>query len=588
MHRDGGQALAHGALVARMDVDGVADVDRGGHAGVRQGERGGLAAAQLGEAVAVGPVVCQRPPGGKLHEQEGQVRVPELLAPVLDEALEAVGIGRGASCVFFALVPEHATHRQSLQRRDQAVVAQRRRVVGDRAGRRRELLDAGTPGTDQRHGTGRRVQAQVGGIAVDAAAAAVVGHAHGDPVGARAQHASGHGIAPGQLPTALAADALAVDPDLVAVVDLGQMQFGRAGRLRRGQLDALAHPHDAVDIGQPLAFPRARRLQRGPLGVDVAGRVPAGSIHPRERQAGLPGRHSPLQLLPQHGAEGGVVHGQRPDRRRQVRVAQGGAAAHPGLQHGAAPGGGDEADRDALHRLHPAGEVVTDRAELAHASRLGDHPRRRRDLRFRSHAGTQRHPQLAQSRILRRRHLLRAGVGLRQRPFHVGLAAQQPDVADQDVLQRDGLVAGHLQPVRTAGRQRIQLHAPAAIGTDASGGLAAAQRHGQRLAGRGLAPEAQGAVALQHHVLAEDLGQAHLGLGGGGQQGQDQGKDGLLHGREEGESMRALPRESMRESKDSVRARPWYCTVRVCSTRSGVAMTRTRSVRCVTRPGKRP
>jgi peptide-methionine (S)-S-oxide reductase len=48
---------------------------------------------------------------------------------------------------------------------------------------------------------------------------------------------------------------------------------------------------------------------------------------------------------------------------------------------------------------------------------------------------------VAQLCVLRRGHFLRAGVGLCQRPLHVGLAAQQPDVADQHVAQLDAAQA---------------------------------------------------------------------------------------------------------------------------------------------------
>jgi len=88
---------------------------------------------------APGRVLGRRQPGGQSHEQEGQIEVTELAAPVLDQALEAPGIGGRTPGVLLALIPEHAAHRQAVQRRDQAVVAQGRRVVGDRAGRCREL-----------------------------------------------------------------------------------------------------------------------------------------------------------------------------------------------------------------------------------------------------------------------------------------------------------------------------------------------------------------------------------------------------------------------------------------------------------------
>jgi hypothetical protein len=408
-------------------------------------------------------------------------------------------------------------------------VAEGRRVVGGRSGRGRDLLDARPPGAGQRDRTCSGVQAQRGGIAVEAAAAAGVGDAHGDPVRPRAQQARGHGIAARLLPAALAADTLAVDPDLVAIVHHGQVQRGRSGRLAGAEFDPLAQPDDTVQVGQALAFPHARRLQRRPVGVDVCGGGPVLCVHAFQRQARLPRGHEALQAIAPRGAEAGVVGRHGAHRGGEVGVLQSGVAAHPGLQHGAAPGGVDQADGHALHRLHLAREVVADGAELADLAGLGDDPGRRRDLGLGLHAGAQRHAQVAQLRVLRRGDFLGAGVGGRERPLHVGLAAQQPDVADQYVVQHHGLVALDEQAVRPAGRQRGQLHPPAAIGADTRAGGAAAERHAQRLAGRGLAPQGQRAVALQHHVLAEHMGQSHFGLDGGGEQGQQQGQGGLLH-----------------------------------------------------------
>jgi hypothetical protein len=273
------QALAERALVARVDVVGIAHIQGHRHAGVRQLQRLGLCVAQLGPAAFAGAVVLQRQVGRQLHEEERQLRLLELRAPVLDQALEAARVRRRAAGVALALVPEHAAQAQALQRRDEAVVGQRGRIVRGGLGGHARLGHAGAPGAGQRHGAGGRVQPHGRRVAMEAAATTGVGDAHGDPVRTGAQQPGRDRVAARLVMAALAAHALAVDPDLVAVVHLRQVQAGRAGCLRGAQLDAPAHPDDAIEVRQPLALPHAGRLQRGPAGIDVvAGFRPAAGV----------------------------------------------------------------------------------------------------------------------------------------------------------------------------------------------------------------------------------------------------------------------------------------------------------------------
>jgi hypothetical protein len=86
-----------------------------------------------------------------------------------------------------------------------------------------------------------------------------------------------------------------------------------------------------------------------------------------------------------------------------------------------------------------------------------------------------------------------------QRPFHVRLAGAHPDLADQNVLDRHGVLALHSQLIGPAGRQFGQLHFPGTVGAGGPGRvllLLPFDRNGDRFAGLGRAPNGQRHVAL--------------------------------------------------------------------------------------------
>ena len=90
--------------------------------------------------------------------------------------------------------------------------------------------------------------------------------------------------------------------------------------------------------------------------------------------------------------------------------------------------------------------------------------------------------------------------------LHVGLAGADPDVAEHHVVGSHAAVElDHMGPSR---RDRIERDAPAAVGTRGGGPGLADEFDVHRLPGiLRPAPDGQLLVALQHHVVAEDIRQ---------------------------------------------------------------------------------
>ena len=107
-------------------------------------------------------------------------------------------------------------------------------------------------------------------------------------------------------------------------------------------------------------------------------------------------------------------------------------------------------------------------------------------------------------RVVGRLHIFRPVARKLERQAHVGLAAAQPYVADQDVAQFHGLMAGDLDGVRAACGRRLNRHLPAAVGSrDGRCGLLA-NLYLNVVARFRPAPDDIGFAALQDHVVAED------------------------------------------------------------------------------------
>jgi hypothetical protein len=106
--------------------------------------------------------------------------------------------------------------------------------------------------------------------------------------------------------------------------------------------------------------------------------------------------------------------------------------------------------------------------------------------------------------------------GAGEGPFHVGLAAADPDFADEDVGEGDGLgAAADDEVVGAAGGFAGQADDPAAVGGGGAG-LVAAEFDGDGFVGIGRAPDGDGAALLQDGVVAEDGGGSDLGVEAGG------------------------------------------------------------------------
>ena len=120
------QTQAHILLIARMNVYRVANVDRDGHAGIRQRSGAALSIAQtgpvaFGERIGVAVV-------GQLDEVKGKVALFPVFAPVANHAGKENGVASGVIGVRFALVPDCAANREGNQGADHAVVKRGRGV----------------------------------------------------------------------------------------------------------------------------------------------------------------------------------------------------------------------------------------------------------------------------------------------------------------------------------------------------------------------------------------------------------------------------------------------------------------------------
>jgi len=87
---------------------------------------------------------------------------------------------------------------------------------------------------------------------------------------------------------------------------------------------------------------------------------------------------------------------------------------------------------------------------------------------------------------------------------HVGLPAAEPDIADQDVVEFDRLMAFDGQGVGTACGRWLKLRLPTMVGAGDGGGGFTGDFNGDVVAGLGPAPDGIGFVALEDHVIGED------------------------------------------------------------------------------------
>ena len=371
------EAQADLALVARVDVGGVTDVERDDHARSRHREALALGLAELH------PAAAQR---GQLHVEERQLGLPERAPPVGDQRLDA--LARASSARGRARVPERRVG-LTLVPHD---AAQPEAREGPDAGLEQEARLERMPG----------LRAALVGRDLEPALQVLPG-----PATAEGRHVG------------------VVEP----VADPAGVARGAGQELVRGQrLEARvglgAGPADGVvDQADGHAEPPVQ------LAPEEVG-------HAREARRGLGVADTPARLAVEPG---------RVAAREDVVV----------------PGAGRRVG-DADHVVEP---------------QLGDVGRR--DL------------------------LLRARAVLEQ-PAHVRLAGAQPHLAHEHVLEPQlVLAAAHLEHVRSAGLERVELDEPRAALVGARVRRESGEAHLDALARGGSAPHAHGLVALQDHVVTE-------------------------------------------------------------------------------------
>ncbi len=480
------------------------------------GDEAPLRLAQL-RPTAVAGLGGRRAVVGQLHQQQRQLRA-EALPPVALPSVEQRWILRRSAGVGFALVPQHAAQADPAQRRDHAV-GQRGQARGrrPRRARRRTQLrrhDAVLPSGQRHPAAVAQLQLLRLRIAEQAAAAVAVVHVDHHGVLARVQHAAWQAVAARLVGAVAAAHRLAVDPGLVEFVHRPQRQRRRLFRLLCAQRDRAAVPDHAVEIDQLRHAPVVPGAQRRRCVAPVA----AGIVRPPRRAAAVrapprlpklaPARRRLLRIF-------GVARQYVQRRRVAVHLAQG-RIADPRLHLRTAPGGVDQPHRHVHGLAQFAGEVIAGRGKRAHRLRRGRLPRgRAAELRLRGRAGLRRYLEHADRWLLRIGDLAARIQRALHRQFHVRLARTQPHVAEQHVggALHAAVRGAGLQGIRPACRQRRQLGLPAALAVGARLHALLRQLHGHRLARRGLPPDADRRIALQHRVVLEQGIQQRCGVG---------------------------------------------------------------------------
>ena len=226
---------------------------------------------------------------------------------------------------------------------------------------------------------------------------------------------------------------------------------------------------------------------------------------------------------------GFVVHllGIGAENRHKGGVGADGVEAGPGFGGCASPGGVDEADGDVLFLLEVASEEVGDGGEACGGFGGALRPA---DGGLDVFEGIVRavffNAEEADLRVVGGGDffggVLDDGVAgeAEQRHLHVGLAGGKPEIADENVVEGEGVCATDSEGEGAAGGLGGKIDAPAMKVVGGGGGGRTVEVDGDLLAWFGLAPDVDGHVALEDHVAGEDLGEGDVGVRGSGQQGQ--------------------------------------------------------------------
>ena len=277
----------------------------------------------------------------------------------------------------------------------------------------------------------------------------------------------------------------AVPEHFAAVVDEGEAQLAVPGRPVGGDVQRRAVPDDARGGECRGTRLDARKRNRFPVRLIRIRLRPRAQRLRRDRRVALqkgfvPGRKRGADFLILLAAlRRGTLAGRLPGLLQHAQLLLQPMAAkrlfiNPRLNPAAAPVRMDEPDRHAQPLPQPLSEQIADRAErcnrLRGIRRLPAGARRRLLARtVRRHR--KRHPVQPQQRVVRRsRHFdpvreLEKRIAAMDRKFHVGLSAEEPDLAHHHVAQHNRRARGGDNPdfVRPARLQRRQFNLPAPV-----------------------------------------------------------------------------------------------------------------------------
>ena len=219
--------------------------------------------------------------GGQLHNQERKLAAGEAGAPRLDQGGQQGAILRGAHRVSLTLIPEHALDREGRERCHHAIMRHRGDAGLDVEDRRERVggIVAAAGGRapravehDRRPGFGR--EQEVAGFVfahmigtVEKAALAMVEHADGDLVLARAQDAFRHGVNALAVAVGGFADEFAVDPHGVGRADFTKQEAVGFRCAARRQVEFAPQPGDPAKGAKTGVLPRAGQAQGFPSRV---------------------------------------------------------------------------------------------------------------------------------------------------------------------------------------------------------------------------------------------------------------------------------------------------------------------------------
>ena len=194
----------------------------------------------------------------------------------------------------------------------------------------------------------------------------------------------------------------------------------------------------------------------------------------------------------------------------EARVRLHPALGNPRLDRSAAPRGVDEADGHFQFLMQLADEEISDRAEVARSLRRRDFPLARAVVE-RRRAAFLRHGEDADVGELRACDFLLGVVHAFQSELHVRLPARHPHFADGDILHVERIFSGDGHLLAGARLETFELHAPLAVLIGRCGGSFAIERDGHFFTGIGRAPDVRFRVLEQHHVVADERGEFHIG-----------------------------------------------------------------------------